>query len=363
LFIYFEELNLKITIGDRGPIVKEIQQRLLKLGYNIGPTFADGNYGEKTAAAVRKFQQKCGLQPTGVVDDHTYQKLVFESHKLGDRLLYLHYPFLKGKDVLELQKILKSFGFNPGPLDGIFGPLTEKAVREFQMSAGLAPDGIVGPQTLEKLFASAKNFGSSSVVPYPQRELEEHPLKGIVVAVDAGHGGSDPGAVSSTGLIESVLNRRIADEVSKLLNGLGANVILTYDAEKKTPLRKRLETAIKAQAILLLSFHLNSSSNPEAAGCEVLFGGKTEALEKESKKLAEILTREISSALGVKCRGVRKRKDLYLLRASSFPAVIIEPLFMSNLEEERLLLDENTFKRIATAVIRSVLKYFGHLRL
>lgn len=354
---------MKIRIGDRGPIVKEIQQRLLKLGYNIGPTYADGNYGEKTAAAVRKFQQKYGLKPTGIVDEPTYQKLVFESLKLGDRLLYLHHPFLRGRDVIELQKILKSFGFNPGPIDGIFGPLTEKAVREFQMSVGLTPDGIVGPQTLEWLFGSARNFGSSSVVTYPQRELKEKPLTGEIIAIDAGHGGNDPGAVSCSGLKESNLNRKLALHVCELLKGLGASIVLTYHEEEKTPLKKRLEIATSEKANLLLSFHFNSASNPQASGCEVLYGGKTSEFQEKGKKLANLIAFEISSALNIKCRGTKKRNDLYLLKYSPFPAVIIEPLFLSNEQEEKLLFDEGTFRKIASAVSRAVLKYFGLIRL
>lgn len=354
---------MKVKIGDRGPIVKEIQQRLLKLGYSIGPTYADGNYGEKTAAAVRKFQEKHGLNPTGIVDKQTYQKLVFESLKLGDRLLYLHHPFLRGRDVLELQKILKSFGFNPGPIDGIFGPLTEKAVREFQMSVGLVPDGIVGPQTLKQLFGSAKNFGSSSVVAYPQRELKEKPLKGTIIAIDAGHGGSDPGAVSCSGLMESNLNRKLARYVDELLKGLGATIVLTYHEKEKTPLKKRVEIAASKKADLLLSFHFNSASNPDAGGCEVLYGGKTFELQEKSRKLANLLAFEIASALGISCRGAKSRTDLYLLKTPPFPAVIIEPLFLSNELEERLLFDESTYRKIASAVSRAVLKYFGLIRL
>lgn len=88
---------MKVRKGDRGPIVKEIQQRLLKLGFNIGPTHADGNFGQKTEEAVKKFQARYGLKVTGVVDRKTYEKLIFETFDLGDRTLYLHYPFFKGK--------------------------------------------------------------------------------------------------------------------------------------------------------------------------------------------------------------------------------------------------------------------------
>ena len=52
-----------------------------------------------------------------------------------------------GPEVEMLQRILLSIGYDPGPIDGIFGPLTQRAVMEFQRDNGLIPDGIVGPQT------------------------------------------------------------------------------------------------------------------------------------------------------------------------------------------------------------------------
>lgn len=354
---------MRVKQGDRGPIVKEIQNRLLKLGYNIGPTHADGNFGLKTKEAVINFQKKSGLKPTGIVDEETYRKLIFESYELGDRTLYLHYPFFKGRDVLELQKILKSFGFNPGPLDGIFGPLTEKAVREFQMSVGLIPDGIVGPQTIAKLFDSARNFGSSSVVIYPVREIGLKPLKDLAIALDAGHGGKDPGAISPSGLKESVIVRKIAEEVKNLLSGLGAKVVSIYGKETDSKLDKRLKKAKQAQVDLIISIHLNSSENPKAGGCEVLYAGKTPELAEKSKRIADILASEIATSLGIKCRGSKLRNDLYILKNSDAPSVIVEPLFISNPDEEKMLFQEETIKKIASAITRSVLKYFGRLRL
>lgn len=57
----------------------------------------------------------------------------------------------RGPDVAMLQRILYSIGYNPGPIDGIFGPLTRQAVIHFQLDNGLVPDGIVGPQTYAAL--------------------------------------------------------------------------------------------------------------------------------------------------------------------------------------------------------------------
>lgn len=353
---------MKAKKGDRGPIVKEIQQRLLKLGFNIGPTYADGNFGSKTEEAVRSFQRKLGLRETGIVDDKTYEKLIFESYRLGDRTLYLHFPFFKGRDVLELQKILKGFGFNPGPVDGIFGPLTEKAVREFQMSVGINPDGIVGPQTLKKIFDSAKNFGSSSLASYPEREMGLSPLEGVVIAVDAGHGGKDPGALGPSGTKESDAARKIAVEVENLLQGLGAKTVRVYSDKEKVELKQRLKRAQSSGADILISIHLNSSKSSRAGGCEVLYSNLNHEISSKSEKLAKTLAKEIANSLGINCRGAKVRNDLYLLKNSKIPAVIIEPLFISNPEEEMLLKNEG-IRKIASAILRGILKYYELLKL
>lgn len=63
----------------------------------------------------------------------------------------------RGDEVKELQSILDDLGFNPGPIDGIFGPKTESAVKKFQESQGLVIDGIVGPKTWSKLDPEGHN--------------------------------------------------------------------------------------------------------------------------------------------------------------------------------------------------------------
>jgi len=69
-----------------------------------------------------------------------------ERQQLGSRLLY---EGTVGYDVLQLQMILQSLGYDPGPIDGIFGPRTKNAVMRFQRDNGLKVDGIVGPETMK----------------------------------------------------------------------------------------------------------------------------------------------------------------------------------------------------------------------
>ena len=137
--------------ADRGPAVEDIQRRLLTLGYELGPTGVDGVFLGVTLSAVREFQAAEELSEDGVVGSETWSRLVDATFQLGDRLLYLRFPYLHGHDVIELQGALNALGFPCGEPDGIFGAYTERAVREFQGNTGLHADGIAGSDTVRAL--------------------------------------------------------------------------------------------------------------------------------------------------------------------------------------------------------------------
>lgn len=140
-----------IAPGDRGPAVEDVQQRLLVLGYDLGPTGVDGVFLGATDTAVRAFQESHDLDEDGVIGPRTWSALVDATFTLGDRLLYLRFPHLHGADVRRLQGALNVLGFACGAPDGIFGAFTERAVREFQANVGLPVDGIAGADTVRML--------------------------------------------------------------------------------------------------------------------------------------------------------------------------------------------------------------------
>ncbi len=140
-----------IRLGDRGPAVEDVQRRLLVLGHGLGPTGVDGVFLAATKDAVVDFQRSLELETDGVVGNRTWAALVDATFSLGDRLLYLRFPHLHGRDVGSLQGTLNALGFACGRVDGIFGTYTERAVREFQLSTGHPVDGIVGSETVRAL--------------------------------------------------------------------------------------------------------------------------------------------------------------------------------------------------------------------
>lgn len=139
-----------IRAGDRGSAVEDIQRRLLLLGYDLGLSGVDGVFANMTRAAVEQFQTDRALDPDGLVGDTTWAALVDATFTLGDRALYLRLPHMHGRDVRALQEALGALGF-PCAADGIFGPRTEGAVRDFQRNVALPADGIAGGDTVETL--------------------------------------------------------------------------------------------------------------------------------------------------------------------------------------------------------------------
>jgi N-acetylmuramoyl-L-alanine amidase len=130
--------------GTSGAPVRDLQKRLTEAGIAIP---VDGEYGPKTEDAVRSFQERRGLRLDGICGPETWGALVESRFRLGDRLLSLRQPMLRGDDVTDLQRRLNALGFDAGREDGILGPETETAVRQFQRQAVLAADGICGPAT------------------------------------------------------------------------------------------------------------------------------------------------------------------------------------------------------------------------
>ncbi|HWJ03493.1 MAG TPA: peptidoglycan-binding protein [Verrucomicrobiae bacterium] len=139
---------MALAIGSKGNLVMHRQHQLHMLGYYHGKI--DGIFGPLTQQAVMRFQSDHGLKPDGIIGPMTAAAL---DHAAGHH--HEHHHVLRlgstGPAVSMLQKKLKMSGLYTGRIDGIFGPLTDRAVREFQTAHGLVADGIVGPKTMAAL--------------------------------------------------------------------------------------------------------------------------------------------------------------------------------------------------------------------
>ena len=141
--------------GDDGEAVRDIQDRLVALGFTTSEDPV-GSFNAATVAAVRQFQSKRGLWVDGIVGPDTWRALVSAGYRLGSRILYHRVPMMRGDDVAELQRRLNSLGFDSGNVDGIFGPDTLQGLLDFQSNRRLAEDGLAGAEVVAELALMAR---------------------------------------------------------------------------------------------------------------------------------------------------------------------------------------------------------------
>jgi N-acetylmuramoyl-L-alanine amidase len=346
--------------GSEGQPVRDVQARLHALGFRTEPD-EHGYFGIGTESAIREFQQRRHLIVDGVVGPNTWQDLVEAGHVLGDRVVYLRYPMVRGDDVRTLQARLNAFGFDAGREDGIFGPRTDRALREFQRNVGLPDDGIAGDTTVQA-FARLRPETHEQLAPaFREREalrqLSPVQMLGAVIAIDPGHGVDDPGAAGPTGLLEATVAFQLAEVLADELRARGAAPLLLRHAEENPTPSARARVANEAGARLLIGMHLNSQAEPEAEGTTVFYCGREDWSSPAGHRLAELIQRELT-ALGL-VDGRTHPKWLPILRETRMPAVRVEPCFITNPHEEAALRDPGFRGRIVVAIASAVEAFFA----
>lgn len=341
-----------IRYGDHSEKVTDVQARLRALGIAVEDD--DGYFGETTRHAVRTFQQQRDILVDGIVGPHTWSELVEASWRLGDRNLYLRRPPMRGDDVLTLQARLNALGFDSGREDGIFGNNTYDAVRAFQKEYGVAEDGIFGPRTHAALIGlRVDRPHTSAALREELRRAERSGVDGMLIALDPGHGGRDAGARGPAGTYESDLCWDLASRVAERLVGAGAHVRFTRTEAEGPDATERARRANAMDADLFLSLHLNLHDEPTAEGaCTYYFGRSTAGEAIAEKVQAELAT------LGLKdCRS--HPRSYPILKETRMPAVLVEPSFITNPDEEKRLLERDFRNHVADAIVSGVRRYYA----
>ncbi|MGB9757085.1 MAG: N-acetylmuramoyl-L-alanine amidase family protein [Candidatus Bipolaricaulaceae bacterium] len=179
------------------------------------------------------------------------------------------------------------------------------------------------------------------------------PTPGVVVVVDAGHGGPDPGAVVA-GIQEKDLNLALALLVQEKAKTAGLRVVLTRNTDTYVDLVERVRMAEALGAVLYVSIHANYHRDQRVCGVETWVDTNASA---ESARLAEALQRALVVATGAQDRGLR-RQTLYL-RHTRLPAALVEVGYLSCPGEREKLLDPDYQGRIAEGIVRGILAYLG----
>lgn len=348
-----------IRLGDTGEAVRDIQHRLMEAGLIIDPSELEGLFGPSTDAAVRGFQQLRGLVTDGLVGLDTWGRLVEAGYRLGDRTLYLRHPSFRGDDVLELQRRLNALGFDTGKEDGLFGSRTSEAVREFQVNVGSEGDGIVGPETVSSLGRlRPASEGPSRAMVREEEALRrmDSSILGAVVAIDPGHGPSDPGNVGPGGSIEADVTLLLAGALAEELAARGAIPQPLRGSGDDPTAGGRARMANDLSATVCISLHANAGE-PEAEGTTCFYFGTPDTHSPAGRRLAEVIQEELVSRLGLKDGRIHPLA-IDILRETRMPAVQIEPGFMTNEKEERMLTDGGIRRDIASAIADGIERYF-----
>lgn len=345
--------------GDAGPGVRDIQRRLLALGDLIDERErATMSFGASTVAAVRAFQQRRGLVVDAKVGRETWRELVEASWQLGDRLLYIRSPQMRGDDVRELQQRLSRLGFDPGRIDGILGPQTVRALVDFQRNFGLPPDGIVGAATVRSLVGMPSFGGSTPVTLLREREARRQmppTLQGLTIVLDPGHGRDDPGNVSRGGLREDVFAMTIARALESALAAAGVAVFLTRDDASTPTDSERAALANALEADLFVALHAGGSDDPAASGVATFYFGNESWESEAGKGLADAIQDGLVG-LGL-VDGRTDAKTWGVLRETRMPAVQAEIGFLSNPEEESMLAEPGFPQKIADAIFAALRRF------
>ncbi|MFC4762826.1 N-acetylmuramoyl-L-alanine amidase [Dyella koreensis] len=265
-----------------------------------------------------------------------------------------------------------------------------------------APAVVAAPVTIKTPVAPTKNSIKSTQSGMASTRQAAALLNGerkVVVAVDAGHGGEDPGAHGPSGTLEKNVTLAVARELAEQINKQpGMKAVLTRSADFFIPLKQRYQIARQNNADLFVSIHADAFVNGDAKGSSVwvlsprgktseaarwladrenradLIGGVS--LDDKDDSLAAVLldlqqgyAMQASESvagnvlkalgnLGPTHRGYVERANFVVLRSPDVPSILVETAFISNPTEERKLRDPAHQSRLAEAVMGGVRNYF-----
>jgi N-acetylmuramoyl-L-alanine amidase len=258
-----------------------------------------------------------------------------------------------------------------GPQLGASSPLSRIRLRQesaqtvvilLDPAAGVS---IEAPQAINQQVISLQLRGTHPVpIPPPITGPISPPVTGpiqpnppvqgrLLVVIDPGHGGPDPGAIGIGNIYEKNLVLPIAQDVAAILAQQGIQTVLTRPDDRDLDLEPRTALANQLNATVFVSIHANaiSLSRPEVNGIETYYYGSTAGLQ-----LAQFIHQSLLHNLPVRDRGVREAR-FYVLRNTEMPAALAEVGFVTGAEDAPRLADPNYRRQIAAAIAQGILQY------
>ena len=181
--------------------------------------------------------------------------------------------------------------------------------------------------------------------------VEGQSLKGRAIVLDPGHGGEDPGALTTDGIAEKNLTLAIVRKAAQKLRDAGATVYLTRDEDRRSNLRDVTEFANKTRADIFISIHYNSTYGSSISGTETYYYNPV------SRGFGEYMHEAVIRGIKRKDHGLH-RTPFYVVKNTDMPSVLLEPVYISNPEESYLAKTASFQDNLADAVLKGVKSYF-----
>ncbi|MEF9921653.1 MAG: N-acetylmuramoyl-L-alanine amidase [Anaerovoracaceae bacterium] len=207
-------------------------------------------------------------------------------------------------------------------------------------------------------------------------EISEQMRSQITMVIDPGHGGMDGGAEAADGTKEKNINLKIALKLKKEAEKYGVKVIMTRESDKGLyeeagqsihskkidDLKNRKEIIDKIKPDLTVSIHLNSYKNDELVrGAQVFFPKECqeESICQESKLLAETVQSTLEQSIDDKKeRAAMAKNDIYLFKNVNTPIILVECGFLSNIDDEKSLINPRFQVEMAKAIMAGVAMHY-----
>lgn len=262
------------------------------------------------------------------------------------------------------------------PLDDVLSTLTSSAISSsdetgsggiFDKLFGFVFDKLLSP--ILSIVSGGKSSTDTNspvkVTPLPTLNTgsvqDKDSLRGKVIVVDPGHGGSNPGAVANNSR-ESDNNLAVSLKLRDKLVQAGAKVVMTRDSDRTVApegssldreLQARVDMAEANHADIFVSIHSNENSNSSIAGAMTFYSSS------QSSQLARQVQNAVVEETGAVDKGV-DTATYYVLRNTSMPSILVEMGFISNPQEAAKLQNDSYRNRMAQGVFNGIVTYFNN---
>ncbi|MBQ2921749.1 MAG: N-acetylmuramoyl-L-alanine amidase [Tyzzerella sp.] len=182
----------------------------------------------------------------------------------------------------------------------------------------------------------------------------------VVIVVDPGHGGEDPGKVGINDVLEKDLNLQIAKKVKKLLEEAGIKIVMTRTNDKvpdakKEDLNQRVQLINDTKPKLALCIHQNSYPDAKIKGAQVFY----HTITPEAEDVASIVQEQLQTVDPTNTRQIKENDTYFMLKNTQVPTIIVECGFLTNPEEAAKLTQEDYQDKLAQAICEGVVKWLN----